>query len=88
MKYYQAVNYGKGFITHEDNERCYISGWPGDIWVSLTNDEWAQRVNAQEKTREQAQAIVDAAVSGSVYPPDHPDAGQQIVVTLPETQSC
>jgi hypothetical protein len=88
MKYYQAINYGKGFITHQDNERCYISGWPGDIWVTQTNDEWAQRVNADEKTKVEAQAIVDAAISGSVYPPGTPNAGQQVVIELPDYQSC
>jgi hypothetical protein len=88
MKYYQAINYGKGFITHQDSERCYISGWPADIWVTNTNDQWAQRVNATEKTRAQAQALVDAAIDGQLYPQDHPQAGQQVVITLPETQSC
>jgi len=88
MKYYQAVNYGKGFIAHEDSERCYISGWPGDIWVTQENTEWAERVNAEEKTKEQAQDIVNLALLGTVYPPDHPEAGQQVVVLLPEEQSC
>jgi len=88
MKYYHAVNYGKGFISHEDNERCYISGWPGDIYVTETNNEWAQRINATEKTKAEAQALVDAAIAGNVYPEDHPQAGEQVVVELPDYQSC
>ena len=88
MKYYQAVNYGKGFITHEDNERCYISGWPADIWITQLNDEWAQRVSATEKTKAEAQALVDAAIAGQVYPEGHPQAGEQVVVELPDYQSC
>jgi hypothetical protein len=88
MKYYLAVNYGKGFITHEDNERCYISGWPADIWVTQANDEWATRVNATEKTKAEAQALVDAAIAGQVYPESHPQAGEQVVVELPDYQSC
>ena len=66
-KYYQVENYGKGFITHEDSESAYISGYPGNIWVTK-NATWAQRVNAAEKTREEAQAIVDAAAASYVPP--------------------
>lgn len=88
MKYYHAVNYGKGFITHEDNERCYISGWAGDIYVTETNNEWANRVNATENTKAEAQALVDAAIAGNVYPEDHPQAGEQVVIQLPDNQSC
>lgn len=59
VKYYQAVNYGKGFITHEDNEYRHVSGYPGDIWVT-ENEIWAQRIGATELTKEQAQTIVDS----------------------------
>lgn len=65
FKYYQAENYGKGFITHEDNEFKHVAGYPGDIWVT-ENDVWAQRVNATELTKAEAQAIVDAAVEQAV----------------------
>lgn len=82
MKYFQAKNGGKGFITHQDNELAHISGYPADIWVT-ENTTWAARVGAVEKTKAEAQAIIDAAISGSVYPERHPEAGQQVVVTLP-----
>lgn len=59
MNYYQAINTGLGFITHEDNELAHISGYPGDIWVT-ENTTWATRVGAVEKTKEEAQAIQDA----------------------------
>ena len=62
LKYYQAENYGVGFITHEDSERSPISGYPGNIWVT-ENVQWAERVGAVEKTKQEAQAIVDTAVS-------------------------
>jgi len=65
MKYYQAVNTGKGFITHEDNETAHISGYPGDIWVT-ENETWASRVGATEKTKVEAQSIVDTAHSASL----------------------
>ena len=66
-KYYQIENYGHGFITHEENEQAHISGYPGDIWVT-ENTTWPQRVGAVEKTKEEAQLIVDNAVSSSFVP--------------------
>jgi hypothetical protein len=82
MAYYQAENTGAGFITHADNELSHVAGHPANIWIT-DNTAWATRVGAVEKTKEEAQALVDAAISGSVYQLPHPDAGQQIVLTLP-----
>lgn len=82
IKYYEATNTGKGFITHAENEANHIAGHPGDVWTT-ENTTWAARVSATEKTVEQAQALVDAAISGSVYPEDHENAGQQVTYTLP-----
>ena len=82
MAYYHAINTGKGFITHEDNELAHVSGYPGDIWVT-ENSTWAARVGATGKTKEEAQTLVDAAISGSVYPEGHENAGEQIVYILP-----
>jgi hypothetical protein len=80
MKYYTgAENYGKGFITHEDNERSQISGYPGDVWISEDNDIWATRVGAAEVTKEQAQAEVNTAIQGTL----DPETGQQIIIILP-----
>jgi len=64
MNYYQIQSTGKGFITHEDNEKNHISGFPGDIWAT-ENSSWASRVGAVVKTKAQAQAIVDLAVEES-----------------------
>jgi len=64
MKYYTAINTGKGFITHKDNEYSPISGYPGDVYVT-ENSVWATRVEAEEKTKEEAQSIVDTEVSSS-----------------------
>ena len=85
LKYYESTNTGKGFITHAENESAHIAGHPGDVWTT-ENTTWAARVSATEKTVEQAQALVDAALSGSVYPDDHHDEalrGQQVTYTLP-----
>lgn len=83
MRYYHVKHTGiKGFITHEDNESAHVAGYPGDIWVT-ENTTWANRVGAVEKTKEEAQALLDAAISGSVYGEDEPNAGEQVVILLP-----
>lgn len=82
MAYYHATNTGKGFITHEENESAHIAGYPGDIWIT-ENTAWASRVGATEKTKEEAQALVDASLEGKVYPENHENAGEQVVLTLP-----
>lgn len=82
MAYFQATNTGKGFITHADNEAAHVAGYPGNVWVT-ENTTWASRVGAVSKTKVEAQALVDAAIAGSVYPEGHPNAGEQVVVTLP-----
>ena len=82
MAYYQATNTGIGFITHEDNETSHVAGFPADIWVT-ENTTWATRVGAVEKSKEEAQALVNASIAGQVYPEGSENEGQQIVVTLP-----
>jgi len=83
MNYYHKEHTGvKGFITHEDNETAHVAGYPGDVWVT-ENTTWATRVGATEKTKTEAQALVDAAISGSVYPEGDPNEGEQVVITLP-----
>ncbi len=81
MAYYTTANTGKGFITHADNESAHVAGYPGDVWVT-ENTTWATRVSATEKTKVEAQALVDAAISGSYYD-EGPDSGSAVVVTLP-----
>ena len=61
MNYYQVTNTGKGFITHEDSAASSISQLPGGIWKT-ENEAWATRVGATSISKEDAQAIVDAAL--------------------------
>mgnify|MGYP003635942060 FL=1 len=82
MAYYVAENTGKGFITHPENELAHIAGYPANVWVTQ-NSSWASRVGATEKTREEAQSLVDISILGTVYPEGNENAGQQIVITLP-----
>ena len=67
-RYCTATNTGKGFITHQDRNDFYLSGY-GDIWVigpnangtdNLKASAWLDRVNATSKTKAEAQAINDA----------------------------
>ena len=78
-KYYQIENYGHGFITHEENEQAHIAGYPGNIWVT-ENTTWAYRVGAFEKTKEEAQLIVDNAVSSSYISPNNIVQVPQIIL--------
>ena len=82
MAYYHALNTGNGFITHEENQSAHISGHPGDIWIT-DNTSWALRVNAIEKTKEEAQSIIDAELLGQVYSEEHENAGEQVTYLLP-----
>ena len=79
IKYYAAKKTGKGIMTHEDNEKSHVSGWPGEVWVT-ENTDWAFRVGAAEKTKSEAQALVDAAISGSTVTNE---AGDEVQITMP-----
>lgn len=62
MKYFVITNPGiEGFITHADNALAHIAEYPGNIFVT-ENEAWATRVGAVEKTKSEAQAIVDAII--------------------------
>ena len=80
MAYYTTANTGKGFITHADNETAHVAGYPGDVWVT-ENSTWAARVGATEKTKAEAQLLVDAAVSGT-YHMQGPDSGSAVSGTI------
>ena len=85
-KYYQTENYGKGFITNDDNELRHVSGYPVNIWVT-ENTAWAVRVGAVEKTKIEAQTIVNTAISGSLVDssglPTTGSDGTQVILNLP-----
>ena len=33
FNYWVVANSGKGFITHVDSRKFWISGYPGNVWV-------------------------------------------------------
>lgn len=66
-KYCVAENWGVGFITHDDSSKFQISGFPGNLWQIPANNQdanlWVYKVAGSWKTKEEAQAIVDAEVA-------------------------
>jgi len=68
MYYAVATNVGKGFITHDDRQRFWIRGYPADVWVADNNGhsyDWIERVGATQKTKAEAQALVDTDVASA-----------------------
>jgi hypothetical protein len=65
-KYCVATNWGKDFFTARERMNFELSGHPGDVWVvgdNLYGAKWIKKVNGVSKTKEEAQAIVDAKVT-------------------------
>jgi hypothetical protein len=64
--YGTATNTGKGFFTHEDRGNFFLRGYPADVWVTSYNEKavlWFTSNNAVEKTKAEAQGLVDAVVA-------------------------
>ena len=64
--YGTATNTGKGFFTHEDRRNFFLRGYPADVWVLSYNEKaalWFSSKNAVEKTKAEAQGLVDAVVA-------------------------
>ena len=61
FNYWVVANSGKGFITHVDSRKFWISGYPGNVWVCddiPESRDWGARNSAASKTKSQAQTIV------------------------------
>ena len=68
FNYCVATNTGKGFITHTDSRKFWISGQPGNVWVCDDIPEsrhWVERNSGTVKTKSQAQAIVTTEVTNA-----------------------
>ena len=67
-KYCVAVNSGKGFINARERMEFDLSGHPGNVWVvgdNVYGNAWIKRNNGVIKTKENAQAIVDAEITAA-----------------------
>tara|TARA_E500000318_G_scaffold110691_1_gene126889 strand:- start:1106 stop:1390 length:285 start_codon:yes stop_codon:yes gene_type:complete len=60
-----ATNTGKGFFTAEDRRKFFLRGYPADVWCVGNNVDgamWLAEKGGVEKTKAEAQALVDADV--------------------------
>ena len=66
--YGTATNTGKGFFTAEDRRAFFLRGYPADVWCIGNNVEgarWLAEKNGVEKTKAEAQALIDADVQAA-----------------------
>ena len=63
-----ATNTGKGFITANDRQKFFLRGYPADVWMIGNNVDgamWLAEKNGVEKTKAEAQALIDAEVQAN-----------------------
>jgi hypothetical protein len=63
--YGTATNTGKGFFTAEDRRAFFLRGYPANVWVVGNNEKgalWLAEKNGVEKTKAEAQALIDAEI--------------------------
>ena len=67
--YIVAENWGKGFITNQDNASFSPQGFPANVWSVPVNNRqanlWIAKVLGTVKTRAEAQALVDAEIDAA-----------------------
>ena len=87
-----AENTGKGFFTAEDRRKFFLRGYPADVWMVGNNVDgamWLAEKNGVEKTKSEAQALIDAEVQAAQAEYDALSAEQKaarerpVDVTLP-----
>ena len=64
-KYCVKENWGKNFFTHEERRQMFLQGHPGNVWVvddNIFGDQWLRKVEGTNKTKAEAQAIVDGEI--------------------------
>ena len=68
-QYCVAENWGKGFIDHVESQRITFKSYPGNVWqvpaYSKHGNLWIAKVAGVVKTKDEAQAIVDAEVQAA-----------------------
>ena len=63
-----AENTGKGFFTVEDRQKFFLRGYPANVWMVGNNVDgamWLAEKGAREKTKAEAQALIDADVQAA-----------------------
>ena len=68
-QYCVAENWGKGFIDHDESFRITFKSYPGNVWqVPAYNKHanlWIAKVADTVKTKDEAQALVDAEIQAA-----------------------
>ena len=68
-QYCVAENWGKGFIDHVESQRITFKSYPANVWqVPAYNKHanlWIAKVAGAVKTKDEAQALVDAEVQAA-----------------------
>jgi hypothetical protein len=63
-----AENTGKGFFTAEDRRKFFLRGYPANVWMVGNNVDgamWMAEKGGVEKTKSEAQALIDAEVQAA-----------------------
>jgi len=63
-----ATNTGKGFFTVQDRQKFFLRGYPANVWMVGNNTDgamWLAEKNGVEKTKAEAQALIDAEVQAA-----------------------
>ena len=63
-----AENTGKGFFTAEDRRKFFLRGYPANIWMIGNNVDgamWLAEKNGVEKTKAEAQALINTEVQAN-----------------------
>ena len=63
-----AKNTGKGFFTAEDRRKFFLRGYPADVWMVGNNVDgamWLADRGGVEKTKAEAQALIDAEIQAA-----------------------
>ena len=89
-----AENTGKGFFTAEDRRKFFLRGYPANVWMVGNNVDgamWLAEKGGREKTKAEAQALIDAEVQAAQAAWDAqtdeekaaPNPGRPVDVILP-----
>ena len=63
-----ATNTGKGFFTAEDRQKFFLRSYPANVWMIGNNVDgamWLAEKNGVEKTKAEAQALINAEVQAN-----------------------
>ncbi len=63
-----ATNTGKGFFTANDRRAFFLRGYPANVWMvgnNIAGAMWLAEKNGVEKTKSEAQALINAEVQAA-----------------------